>query len=378
MPTPSPNLNQTDTIHIVGRFPPPIDGQSLATLSLADLLQRDFDVRRFNMTLPNRALLPTGLTGTLSTAGHYLRLMPKLKRRLSDGNPVLWTNISSQRLGHWRDLLAILPCLQPNQPIIAVVHWGIFAQLFEDWATRSTIDRLIDRMSGIVVLSKELANQVVDQIPDGKLHIIPNYVQPMASEEEVALKRRLFVTSKVLKVLFLSHMMREKGCYDLLEGIAMANNLGLNIDAHFAGRWNHAKDEELFHRRVHELGLKQSVTVHGPINDRSTVAELHRMAHVFALPSILAEAQPLAIMEALSAATPVVITKRPTLEFLVGSQQGAFLVPRLEPRAIAEALVSLSDKKTWLQSSVAARKRFETAFSPESVRDLWLNLVREL
>ncbi len=378
MSPPSATLHRTETIHVVGRFPPPIDGQSFATLSLVDLLQRDFNVQGFNMTLTNRAVLPTGLSGTLGTIRHYLRLKPKLKHRLSDGNPVLWTNISGQRTGHWRDLLTIIPCLKPTQPIIAVVHWGIFGQLFEDWATRSTIDRLIDRMSGIVVLNKELANQIVGRIPKGKLHIIPNYVQPMASKDEVSTKQHLFVSSKTLRVLFLSHMVREKGCYDLLEGIAMAIDRGLTIEAHFAGRWNQDKDEEIFYRTIQQLGLTQSVTVHGPISDRSTVAELHRMAHVFALPTILHEAQPLAIMEALSAGTPVIITKRPTLECLVGREQGAFLVPKMDPGAIADALVSLSHKETWMQSSTAARKRYETAFSPESVRNLWLHLVREL
>ena len=366
-------------LHIVGRYPPPIDGQSLATQNLADLLQQEYKTSRFNMTLTDRALLPSGLSGAHRTLHHYLGLKPKLKRHLADGNPVLWVNISSQTLGHWRDLLTILPCFQPSQPIIAVVHWGIFAKLFEHWTTAVTARQLVQRLTAIVVLSRELAHQVGDRVPAEKLHIIPNYVQPLASKDELIAKRRQYSSSKTLRVLFLGHMIRQKGCFDLLEGLAIAATRGLAVEAHFAGRWNHNTDEQEFHRAVQKLGLTKFVTVHGPIEDRNTVAELHRNAHVFALPSVLAhEAQPLAIMEALSAATPVIITQRPKFEALVNRSQGAFPVSPHAPEAIAQALISLSDKNTWLHNSLAARKHYETAYSPEAVRQQWITLIQRL
>ena len=313
------------------------------------------------------------------TMSHYLGLRSKLKDRLSDGNPVLWANISSQPSGHWRDLLSILPCLEPTQSIIAVVHWGNFSRLFTHLATTVTARRMIRRLNGVVVLSRELANRVAEWIPANKLHVIPNYVQPLASEDQLSTKRSNYTSSRVLKVLFLSHMIREKGCYDLLQGLSIAVKQGLVVEAHFAGRWNNSNDEGQFHHEVKQLGLTEFVTVHGPIDDRKTVAELHRTAHVFALPSVLIhEAQPLAIMEALSAATPAIITKRPAFEALVGTKQGAFLVPPHDPEAIAEALQFLSDEDTWIHSSLATRKHYETAYSPESVRQLWVNLIEHL
>ncbi len=320
--------------------------------------------------------MPSGLSGTLRTTSHYLNLKPKLHDRLSDGNPVLWANISSQTSGHLRDLLTIMPCLQPTQPLVAVVHWGIFSRLFTHWITSITAKRLIRRLNHVVVLSHELASQVARWIPADKLLVIPNYVQPLATEDELRIKHQNYRSSKTLKVLFLSHMIKEKGCYDLLQGVAIAAKQGLSIEAHFAGRWNDNHDEEHFHRAINQLGLTECVTVHGPISDRTFVAELHRKADVFALPSVLVhEAQPLAIMEAISAATPVIITKRPVFEALVGEERGAFLVPPHDPATIAKALQSLSDEKTWIRCSLAAHKHYQTAYSPEAVRQLWINLI---
>ena len=374
-----PSPDGLRTVHVIGRFPPPIDGQSLATHSLARLLEQDHDVKRFNMTLTNRALLSSGHSGARQTIQHYLKLKPKLKSQLSDGNPVLWANISSQPSGHWRDLMAVMPCLHPNQPVVAVVHWGNFSRVFTHWSMAASARKLVRRLDRVVVLSRELANQIEAYVPVHKLCVIPNYVPQIASEDELRVKHENHAASSTLRVLFLSHMIKEKGCYDLLQAISIAIKRGLSIKAHFAGRWNVESDEEKFRSEVARLGLKDIVVIHGPISDRGAVAELHRTADVFALPSLLAhEAQPLAIMEALSAGTPVIITKLPVLEALVNEEQGASLVPPRDPEKIANELAALNSKEVWQKKSCASRKHYETEYSPETVRQAWTSLIRDL
>ena len=134
-----------------------------------------------------------------------------------------------------------------------------------------------------------------------------------------------------------------------------------------------------FEGKLNAWGLQDTVVIHGPISDRRAVAELHQTADVFALPSLLAhEAQPLAIMEALSAGTPVIITKLPVLEALVNEEQGASLVPPRDPEAIADELATLSNKEVWHKKSFAARKHYKTEYSPETVRQAWTALIRDL
>jgi len=367
-------------LHIIGRFPPPIDGQSLATQSLSRLLQKDYDVKQLSTTVPNRSLLPPGLSGLTRTIRHYLRQRHTIQARISDGHIVVWPSISGQPSGHWRDILTVIPCLvDRHQSIIAVVHWGNFSRIFTDWRTASTAHHLVNRLNHIVVLSHELANQVTHWIPSHKLHVIPNYVQPLASNEHILRKRDHYSSSKSLRILFLSHMMRQKGCYDLLKGLAHAQKLGVSIEADFAGRWNQSGDEERFYSMVNQLGLSKDVTVHGPIEDRTMVAELHQSAHVFALPSVLShEAQPLAIIEALSTSTPVIITKRPVFEALVNEKQGSIFVPPNDPEAIGRALKSLTNETYWLDQSVRALQHYETTFSPDAVRDQWIDLIESI
>jgi len=372
--TPQP---KSKSIHIIGRYPPPIDGQSLATQQLADLLQNTYDVKRFSMTLPDRSLLPSKLSGIQRTISHYLHLKPPLKVRLSDHHLVLWANISAQTLGHWRDMFTVMPFIK-KQPAIAVVHWGSFSDIFKNWKTSITARMLVQQLDRIVVLSQELANQVEKWIPPSKLCVIPNYVTPIIDDHEIQSKRNRYSDSTPLRVLFLSHMIKEKGCYDLLHGLSIAKQLGVSVEADFAGRWNHSSDKELFHHTIDELNLKECTTVHGPIDDRSMVAELHQKSDVFVLPSTLREAQPLAIIEALSSGTPVIITKQPIFETLVSPDQGALFVPPHDPNAIGLALQSLSNKDHWMVKSIAARKHYESTFQPEAVLQLWVNLIESI
>ncbi|MXY08480.1 MAG: glycosyltransferase family 4 protein [Rhodothermaceae bacterium] len=374
-----PSPSELRTVHVIGRYPPPIDGQSLATQSLASLLVQDHDVKQFNMTLTDRALLSSGYSGARQTIQHYLKLKPKLKSRLSDGNPVLWANISSQPSGHWRDLMTVVPCLYPKQPVVAVVHWGNFSRIFKHWSMAASARKLVRRLDRVVVLSRELANQIEAYVPARKLCVIPNYVPQIASDDDFRIKHANNAASSTIRVLFLSHMIKEKGCYDLLQAIAIATNQGLSLEVHFAGRWNVESDEGKFRSEVERLGLKDTVVIHGPISDRRAVAKLHQTADVFALPSLLAhEAQPLAIMEALSAGTPVIVTKLPVLEALVNEEQGASLVPPRNPEAIANALISLSSREVWQKKSFAARTHYKSEYSPETVRQAWTALIKNL
>ena len=365
------------SLHIIGRFPPPIDGQSLATQSLSNLLRKEYDVQQLSTTLPSRSLLPQSLSGFTRTIRHYIGLKHTIQTRISDGHIVVWPSISGQPSGHWRDLLTVIPCLSDRQYIIAVVHWGSFSHIFTDWRTALTARHLVRRLNHIVVLSHELAHQVAQWVPSHKLHVIPNYVKPLASDEHILAKRQNYSSSRHLRILFLSHMIKQKGCYDLLHGLAIAQQkLGVSIKADFAGRWNQNSDEECFHSVMNQLGLSNDVTVHGPIEDRDMVAEFHQKAHVFVLPSVLNhEAQPLAILEALSSATPVIITKRPVFEALVNEQHGAIFVPPRDPEAIALALKSLSNNEFWRAQSISAHQHYKTTYSPDAVRDQWIDLI---
>ena len=368
-----------ERLHIVGRFPPPRDGQAVATQWLADLLSTTYDVRPFSTMQPDRALSPKGLAGSLHTSRHYLRLKPILNATLSDGMPVIWNSISGQRLGHWRDLLTVIPAFQPGQHVVAQIHWGNFNRLFKHRTTRPTAMRIVSRVNCFVVQSELLEARIADWVPAHKRRVIPYYVPPCGSAIDVNDKRKRRSQDRPLRVLFLSNMIESKGYLDVLEALAIARKAGLSLEADYAGRWNADADRQAFKARTQALNLQDIVMHHGAVTDYKQVQALHLAADAFVLPTYYpVEAQPLAIIESLSAGTPTIVTRHASIENMVREDREALFVPPRDPEAIAQALIDLNDLNRWHALSQGAHARYESCFSAEAIRHYWADLLRNL
>lgn len=369
-------------VYVVGRMPPPMDGQSLATERLAALLESQYDVRRFN-TMPSReSLFLLGAGQAAATTRHYLRQRRLLRQTLrgAPAAPVLWCSISPAVLGHFRDVLASAPPLA-GHPVCAVVHRGNFHEVFTRNLTRNTARRLARSIDLFVFLSRSLAGNAAQWIPEHKIRIVPNTIDDDAecAGAEVEKKQRARMRRTRVNLLFLSNMVVSKGYFDVLKAVEMLRARGHSVRARFAGRWNREQDRAAFQDRVNILGLKDVVTHLGPVTQRSAVKALHLEADVLLLPTYYEnEAQPLAVIEALAAATPVVVTRHGSLPEMVRSGKEAAFVRRRCAEDIAAAVEGLILPDGWTAASKCARERYLEAFSPDAVRSKWCAIVEEL
>lgn len=84
-----------DPVCLVGNFPPPVNGQTLATQRLAGLLAPSRAVHRLD-TSAGGERVRAETRWSLGRALHYLRLRRRLRQALAalPGAPVLWASIS--------------------------------------------------------------------------------------------------------------------------------------------------------------------------------------------------------------------------------------------------------------------------------------------
>ncbi len=367
---------------VLGRFPPPLDGQTMATRRLADLLAEPFAVRRLNTSVAEEAFVAVEVRFRWARLWHYLGLLPRLWRGLA-GAPqasVLWASVSPAPLGHWRDLLATLPAFRPGQRVFAVLHRGGFEDLFRHPLTALTARYLVRRLDGFVFLNEPFAARCAPWIPTEKRFVLPNTIDEavICTEEEVAAKRAARRGRTRLRLLFLSSLIALKGYRDVLEAVRLLRARGVAVEARFAGRWGSPADRDYFEQFVRQHDLGETVTACGALTERAEVKALHRWADVFLLPSYHpTEAQPLALIEALAAGTPAVVTRHGGLPAMVQHGREAFLVPSRQPAALAEAVVALGDREAWQAFSEQARRRFEAHYSPMAVQRQWVALLRE-
>ena len=170
-------------------------------------------------------------------------------------------------------------------------------------------------------------------------------------------------------------MIPSKGYPDVLEALAVLRARGHDASATFAGRWPSDDAETAFRGRIAALGLTDAARVLGGVSDRARVRRLYLDADVFVLPTQYpVEAQPLTIIEALAAGTPVVATRHAGIPEMISTREGAF-APAGAPERLADALAGVVAADTWADRSVAARARFDDAFSPSAVRARWDALI---
>ncbi|MDT7858014.1 glycosyltransferase [Rubrivirga sp. S365] len=370
---------------VVGRFPPPLDGQALATARLADLLASPLggaaDVGRVDVGAPEgEALVTSG--GGVARAAHFLRLPARLRRALAawPGAPVLWPSVSPSPLGHARDLLTVAPAFG-RRPVVAVVHRGDVERLFRSPLTAATGRALVRRLAGVVFLTEGLAARCAPFVPAAKRWVVPNTIDDAAipAPPEVEAARADRAGRPGVRLLYLSGMIPSKGYADVLDALAVLRGRGVDASATFAGRWPSSAAESAFRARVDALGVGGAVRVLGGVSDRTEVRRLYLDADAFVLPTAYpVEAQPLTVIEALAAGTPVVVTRHAGLPEMVDEGRGGRFVRAGAPAEIADAVQALGRGGTWAAASTAARARFERQFSPAVVGARWRALLARL
>jgi glycosyltransferase involved in cell wall biosynthesis len=368
------------TIIILGRFPPPLDGQAMATRRLAELVDERHNAARVNVSAPEEDQAVARVRLRPGRVLHYLGTRGRVNRQLMEHPyaPVLWPSVSPALLGHLRDRLTVLPALRGKRAVYAVVHRGDFHELFERALTRASAKAMIARLAGVVFLTEHLADRCAPWIPGHKRFVIPNTIEEAicCTDEEVAAKYNRRTGNEPLRVLFLSNMIASKGFMDLLAAVKLLRARGVPVLADFAGRWEDEAGRRDFDAYVRQHDLGGVVTHHGGVSDRRRIRALYLAADAFVLPTYYpTEAQPLTIIEAMNAGTPIVATPHAGIPEMVDDGREGLLVAPRNPEAIARALMALAEPDGWRVHAALARARFLAQFSPTAVSRQWEALL---
>jgi len=148
-----------------------------------------------------------------------------------------------------------------------------------------------------------------------------------------------------LAILTVGGIEPRKGSLTLLEGFAAARDAlpdrrPVLLVAGGATLFDYRDEIDRFHARAAELGLDGDLRVLGPVED-AELEGLYRAADVFALPSTK-EGFGLAVLEALAAGLPAVVSDLEVFRGFLGDGASALLAPSGDPDALAEALVRVA------------------------------------
>lgn len=194
------------------------------------------------------------------------------------------------------------------------------------WWIRHTLEA----SSAVIALSPAWADFLRAYAPAAEVHVVPNSVRVERAADGAA-----GAAGDTGRILFLGRAGERKGLFDLLE--ALAQVVPAFPEAQLAIGGDGDLDE--VRRRCERLGIGAHVQLLGWVGPEQKAAELARAA-IFCLPSH-AEGLPMAMLEAMAAARPVLVTPVGGILDAVSDGANGLVVPPRDVPALAAALAAL-------------------------------------
>ena len=254
----------------------------------------------------------------------------------------------------------------------------------------SLIRSTIPQVRMMIALSETMRREYLKiGVPAERLTTIPNAVdlarfnEPTRPEETRALYG-LVRDSFVFLAVGRNHP--QKDYPTMLDAILQLRRIqNLPFQLVIAGRDAHRLEPEVNRRglqnivRLAEIGVSQSPQPNAFTFELPTAAmiDLYRAADVFVMSSLL-EGFSSALLEAMAAALPVIVTDSPGCSEFVREENSGLIVPPRDPASLAQAMATLlEDAQTRREFSVRSSQR-AARFDWPRVLDRYLEIYGEL
>jgi glycosyltransferase involved in cell wall biosynthesis len=271
---------------------------------------------------------------------------------------IVHLNTSLNPRAYWRDLAYLFVAKALGARVLYQVHGGKLPMDFFGGRPIATafLRWTLGLPDVVVVLARCELEAYRAFVPEQDVAVLPNGIdcRPFGAVPTVR-----SLPDAPLRLVYIGRLAREKGLYELLQGLRLAHELG--VDARLAIGGNGAEEARL-RRYAQALGIAGRVVFAGPVFGPDKV-KLLGGADVMVLPSY-SEGLPYALLEAMAAGIPVIATPVGAIPDVVTEGIHGLLVPPRDGKAIAEALVLMAGDRgrlSWM--SRACRRRIRAACS---------------
>lgn len=331
-------------------LPPPRSGQERLTESFLRCgLAADFELIHVNTSLGETNAERGRVTPRRMWRSALVsaRVVYALVRRRPD---VLNIPLAKNQWGFLRVAVLILAGRLVGARVVSRLGGDHFNRFYDaaPWPMRLIIRWVLGSLAAVVVRADVLKRQFAGLVEAERIHTV--YLGLDAADFQPPADWRR-PDDGVLRILFIGHISKAKGAFDLLHAVPdiveqvpqaafvlAGDQLSQERDVvHVApGDDLHAMLEAALDR----CGTRRHVTL-TVATDQATLAALYWNADVFVLPSY-SEGFPFAVLEAMAAELPMVVTPAGALAEVLVPEVDALIVPAGDPTALANAIVRLA------------------------------------
>ncbi len=266
-----------------------------------------------------------------------------------------------------------------NIPVVTTAH-GSDVNLYERYTKKekNCFDQVIRKSNAIITVSNALKHKVeqysspqyVESIPMG---VDTGFFSPVDSKVEI--RKQLGIPENANILLFVGHITKEKGIFDLLQAINILKNKDLNFLLVIVGSASSYK--ELFFN-ISQMKLETYVKLVGEI-PHSEVKYWMSASDIFILPSY-SEGLPTVVVEAMACGLAVIATPVGGIPEILLDNENGIIVPVKEPDILAkkiELIIDNPDKKMkyGLNARETVMKQYDVKLNAQRVLNLYNKFV---
>lgn len=350
---------------MTGPLPPAVGGMAsvIGALTASSLAQQvELQLFETGKTTPEGRSVWQGVRARLQVMKNFWCLLGRRPR------PLVHIHTCSG-LTYFLDGILLLVARLRGAPAVLHIHGARF-DTFLDGLSRPqlALARWLARQAHVViVLSEDWSKLLTNRLPGAHLHVVANGVPSFG-------ERMTSAADAVPHFLFLGNLGRRKGVHVLLAAVALARHDWV-VD--LAGGEEDPGFTEWTRAEIARLGLGERLRLLGPVVGAAKT-ELLQSVDGFVLPS-LAEGLPMALLEAMAARLPVVVTAVGAMPEVVHDGQEGYLVPPEDAPALADALDRLAENpQARRQMGESAYRTCERGYGIERMVDALLGVYAQL
>ena len=219
---------------------------------------------------------------------------------------------------------------------------------------------LVYKNAKVILLSWHLYPDIEKVVKREDVMICPNGIKPTVDPD---FQR---TSNKIPHILFLSHLLIDKGVLVLLDALKILKDKGYSFVCDFVGSETKDIDAARFAKEVEERELNSLAIYHGRKYGEEKDAYF-KQADIFVFPTYYHnECFPLVILEAMEQGLPVISTNEGGIPDIIDNGNYGYTVEKNNPIDLASAIERLL-KEPELRNSMreAGRRRFEEKFTEE-------------
>lgn len=316
------------TIIMTGPLPPAVGGMASVLGALRDSsLSRQVDLHLFETgkTTPENRPLWQGIANRLSLLQRWWKETGRTPR------PIAHIHTCSGFTFFLDGLLLILAKVRGAKGLLHI-HGARFDAFIDSlsFPLSFLMGWIIRRADCVIVLSEDWRKRLESRLPGACFTVVANGVPSFPYKLEKS-------TKTAPRYLFLGNLCRRKGVHHLIQA-ASTSKVPWLVD--LAGGEEEPGFMAWTTKEIDRLGLSDRIKILGPIVGEEK-SRLLLEADGFVLPS-LAEGLPMALLEAMAARLPVVVTAVGAMPEVVHDGIEGFLIPPEDPNALSNALDALA------------------------------------